>query len=187
MHAEHFIRAFIGEDFGKTLGLMVDLRPAVGGEREFTDLVGATLSLELLFSLADAGQFRLGVDDVGYQVVIDFACLAVDLLDAGHRFILSLVREHRPGRHVANHPDASRFGAMLFIGEHAALVGAQADVFQAQALGVRTSTNRHQYVIRFEQFRRAARRRLNAELHAVLRSRRAGDFRTQLEGDALFA
>ena len=76
---------------------------------------------------------------------------------------------------------------MLLVGEHAALVGAQPDVFQAQALGVWAAADGDQNVIGFQQFGAAARRRLDAELHAVCRSGGAGDFRTQFEGNALLA
>ena len=95
VHAEDLVRAFVGEDFGEAFGLMVDLGPAVGGEREFTDFIGAPFSLELLLGLADAGQLGPGVDDVGNQVVIDLAGLADDLFHAGHRFVFGLVRKHR--------------------------------------------------------------------------------------------
>jgi len=179
--------AFIREDFGETLGLMVDLRPAVGGEGKLADLIGTALGLELFFSLADAGQFRSGIDHVGDQVVIDLASLAMDLLDTRHRFIFSLVREHRPGGHVADHPDPGGFGAVLFVGEHAALVSAQADVLQSEALGIRTTTDSDQHVIGFKQLGRTASGRLDAELHAVGGRGGAGDLRTQLERDALFA
>ncbi|MNS24025.1 hypothetical protein D3C72_558570 [compost metagenome] len=76
---------------------------------------------------------------------------------------------------------------MLFVGEHAAFVGAQADVLQTEALGVRATTDGHQHVIGFQQLGSAASGRLDAELHTVGGSGGAGDFRTQLERDALFA
>ena len=147
VHTEDFVCAFVGEDFGKAFGFVIDLRPTVGGEREFADFVGTSFGLQLLFGLADAGQFRPGVDDVGNQVVIDLAGLADDLFDTGHRFVFSLVREHRPGRYVADYPDAIDFGAVLAVSEHAALVGAQADVLQAQAFGVWAPADRDQYVV----------------------------------------
>ncbi|MNG12867.1 hypothetical protein D3C84_965040 [compost metagenome] len=129
---------------------MVDLRPAVGGEGEFTDLVRAALSLELLFGLADAGQLRPGVNDVGDQVVIDLACLADDLLDTGHGFIFGLVREHRPRRDIADDPHACRFSAMTLVGEHAAFIRGEANVLQPQPLGVRPAPDGDQHVIGFE-------------------------------------
>ncbi|MNV14802.1 hypothetical protein D3C71_1054990 [compost metagenome] len=150
MHAEDFVRAFIGQHFGEAFGLVVDLRPAVGGKGKLADLVRPAFSLELLFGLADAGQLRFGVDHTGDQVVIDLASLADHLLDAGHGFVLGLVGEHGAGGHVTNHPDPGGFGAMPLVGEHAALVRGEADVLQAQALCIRSAPDGHQYVIRFQ-------------------------------------
>ncbi|MNN11351.1 hypothetical protein D3C81_1243060 [compost metagenome] len=166
---------------------MVDLRPAVGGEGKLANLVGATFRLELLFGLADAGQFGFGVDHVGNQVVVDLASLADDLLDAGHGFVFSLVREHRPGRHVANHPHARRLGAVALVGEHAAFVRGEADVFQAKALCIRTATDGHQHVICLQQLGSTASSGLDAELDTGGGCLGAGHFRTQLEFDALLA
>ncbi|MNE39447.1 hypothetical protein D3C80_1334030 [compost metagenome] len=85
---------------------MVDLRPAVGGEGKLADLVGTSFGLELLFGLADTGQFRTGVDHPGDEVVVDLMGLAGDPLDAGHRFVFGLVREHRAGGDVTDNPDS---------------------------------------------------------------------------------
>lgn len=64
MHAENLVGALIGQHFGEAFGFVIDLCPAVGGEGKLADLVGASFGLELLFGLADAGQFGLGVDHV---------------------------------------------------------------------------------------------------------------------------
>ncbi|MNK78658.1 hypothetical protein D3C87_982990 [compost metagenome] len=166
---------------------MVDLRPAVGGEGELADLIGAALGLQLLLGFADAGQFRFGVDHVGNQLVVDLAGLADDLLDAGHGFILGLVREHRPGRHVANYPDTGGFGAMPLVGEHAAFIRGEANVLQPQALCIRSASDGYQHIIGLQHFGGATCGGFDAELHAGSRGGGAGHFRTQLEADALLA
>ena len=166
MHAEDFVRALIGQHFGEAFGFVIDLRPAVGGEGEFADFECATFGLQLFFGLADAGQFGFGIDHVGDQVVIDLAGLANDLLDAGHGFVFGLVREHRAGGDITNHPDASGFGAVALVGEHAAFVRGEADVFQPQALCIRSASDGHQHVIGFNRLCGAACGGLDAELNA---------------------
>ncbi|MNT33155.1 hypothetical protein D3C72_1690670 [compost metagenome] len=106
VYAEYLVGLGVGQDFGEAFGLMVDLGPAVGGERELADFVLAAFGLELLFGLANAGQFRAGVDHPGNQVVVDLMGFTGNPLDAGHCFIFGLVREHRARGHVTDHPHA---------------------------------------------------------------------------------
>ncbi|MNK95770.1 hypothetical protein D3C87_1160240 [compost metagenome] len=166
MHAEDFVGTFIGQDFGEALGLVIDLRPAVGGEGKLADLVGTAFGFQLLFGFANAGQFRPGVDHVGDQIVIDLPGLADDLLDTRHGFVFGLVCEHRPGCHVTDHPDAGGFGTMPLVGEHAALVRGETHVLQPQALCIRSASDGHQHIIGFEHFGSSTRGGFDAELHA---------------------
>ncbi len=52
VHAEHLVAAGIGEDLDEAFALVVDLRPAVGAEREASDLVLAPRRLQLLLAEA---------------------------------------------------------------------------------------------------------------------------------------
>ncbi|MCY1443479.1 hypothetical protein D9M71_598970 [compost metagenome] len=164
---------------------MVDLGPAVGGEGKLADLVGTSFGLELLFGLADAGQFRTGVDHPGDEVVVDLMGLAGDPLDAGHRFVFGLVREHRAGGDVTDNPDPWHRRAVVLIGEHAALVGFQADIFQAQALGIRTTADSDQHIVRLQAFTGTAGGRFQAQADTLRRGGGLSDLAAQLETDAL--
>ena len=71
-------------------------------ERELAGLVFDAGLLQLLLGLADRGDFRAGVNDTGNDVVVHMARLAGN--DLGHRdaLVFSLVRQHRPGNHIAD-------------------------------------------------------------------------------------
>ncbi|MNQ93076.1 hypothetical protein D3C85_1085230 [compost metagenome] len=185
MHAQYFIRAFVRQDLHEAFGLVVDLGPAVGGEGELADPVGAALGLQLLLALAHGGDFRAGVDHVGDDVVIHLGGLAGNALDADDGLVLGLVRQHRAGGDVAYHPDPRRAALVAVVGEHAAWIGGQANGLQAQALGVGAATDGHQYVVGPEGFRQAAGGGFDGELHGVLIDLGAGDLGTQLEAHAL--
>ncbi|MOA49966.1 hypothetical protein D3C78_1729210 [compost metagenome] len=55
----------------------------------------------------------------------------------------------------------------MFVGEHAALVGLNADAFQVEALGVRTTTDSHQHVVSLQGFSGATCGRLQAQADAI--------------------
>src|SRR5690606_29063934 len=65
--AEDLVSLRVGEHLGEAFGLVVDLGPAVGAERELAGLVGPAGFLELLFGLADPGDFGSGVDHARHQ------------------------------------------------------------------------------------------------------------------------
>src|SRR3979411_1816727 len=53
VHAEHAVGLGVGEDFDETVGLMVDLGAAVGGEREFSRVLGDAGLFEVFLAFAD--------------------------------------------------------------------------------------------------------------------------------------
>jgi hypothetical protein len=65
VHAEHAVGRGVGQDLHEAVGRLVDLGAAVGGERELADVVGDAGGLQLLLGLADRGDLRERVDDVG--------------------------------------------------------------------------------------------------------------------------
>ena len=147
MHAENLVGALIGQHFDEAFGLVIDLRPAVGGKGKLADLVGASFGLQLLLGLAHGGNFRFGVDHPGNRLVIDLGSMPGDSLDTGDGFIFGLVRKHRPGGHVANNPDTRHATAVLLILQHAALVGGETHGFQPQAGGIGAAANGDQHIV----------------------------------------
>ncbi len=73
----------------------------------------------------------------------------------------------------------------MVVGDHAALVGNDADALQAQALGERTAADGDQHVVGLDRLGGAAGDGLDRQLHALGRGLRAGDLRAQLELEAL--
>ena len=99
--------------FTKPSVVLVDLGAAVGGEREFADLVGDAGGLQLLLGLADRGDLRAGVDHVRDDVVVHVAGLAGEDFGDRDALVLGLVRQHRPGDHVADGVDAGHIGGVM--------------------------------------------------------------------------
>ncbi len=56
--AEHTIRRGVGENFDEAVGHVNGLGAAVGGEREFADVVGDACGFKFFLGLADARHFR---------------------------------------------------------------------------------------------------------------------------------
>src|SRR5215208_197860 len=186
MHAQHAVGVGVGEDLDEAIGRQIDLGAAVGGERKLADLVGKAGFLDLLLVLADRGDLREGVDDVGNDVVIDVTGVTADDLSHRDAFVLGLMRQHRPGDHVADRVDARHVAGKLRIDDHAAaIVQADADVVQPQPLRIGHAPDRHEHHIGFNSFRRAAGGRLDPHLQRLPGGVDRSDFRRQLEGHAL--
>src|SRR5690606_42004320 len=183
--AEDLVSLRVGEHLGEAFGLVVDLGPAVGAERELAGLVGPAGFLELLFGLADPGDFGSGVDHARHQGVVHVTRLAGDDLDAGDRVLFGLVGQHRPVDHVADRPDAGRRGAEVVGLDEAALVGLHAHALQSQALGERPPADGHQHVVGFQRLGFAAGHRFDGQRDAVLAGLGAGHLGPQLELHAL--
>ncbi|MNZ88446.1 hypothetical protein D3C78_1073390 [compost metagenome] len=73
----------------------------------------------------------------------------------------------------------------MLIGEHAALVGFQANVFQAQTLGIRTTTDSDQHIVGLQAFTGTTCGRLQAQADTLRRGGGLSDLAAQLEADAL--
>ena len=100
---------------------------------------------ELLFRLADGGNFRERIDDVRNDVVVHVSGLAGDDLGDSDAFILRLVGEHRAGDHVADGVDAWDIGGVMPIdADAAAIIARDADGIEAEAFGIGHTPDRDQ-------------------------------------------
>ena len=84
----------------------------------------------------------MGVHDAGDGVVVDVAVAFDYVFDAGDGFFFGFVREHGAEGAVTDYADVRQFGPVLFVDYEAAfVVDFEADVFKAQAGGVRSATD----------------------------------------------
>ena len=61
------------------------------------------------------------------------------------------VRQHQLAGHIADRPNARDVGLHLLVDLHeAALTDLDADLFESEAFGIGTESDRHQSLIRFE-------------------------------------
>ncbi len=151
-------------------------------------LVGDAGGLEVLLGLADGGDLREGVDHVGDHVVVHVAGLAGEDLGHRHALVLGLVRQHRPGDHVADGVDAGHIGLEVRVDDDALpVVERHADGLEAEPLGVGHATDgdQHHVGLHHHAVGAAGRCRLDRDLVA---GRGLGDARhlaRELEAHAL--
>ena len=91
------------------------------------------------------------VHDRGDGVVVDVAVALFDILDGRDAFFFGLVREHGAEGAVADDADVGELGAVLFVDYQAAfVVDFEADVFEAEAGGVRAAADGYEDDVRVE-------------------------------------
>ena len=120
----------------------------------------------------------IGVDHVRDRVVVHVTGLAGDDLGDRDALVLGLVREHRPGDHVADRVDAGDVGGEMRVGDDAAALHRDAELGEAEALGVGHAADRDEHDVGLDRLGRAARGRLDARLQGLARCVDAGDLAT---------
>ena len=165
MPAEHAVAGGVGEDLDEAVGVAHRPRPPVGGERKLADLVGDALGFQLFLALADRGDLRAGVDDVGNDAVVHVASLPRQHLGERDAFVLRLVGQHRPADDVADRIDPRNVGGVMRVDHDLAALGLDADRLEAEALGERAPANRDQHDVGLDRLR--ARRPLAGSIVAL--------------------
>ena len=132
----------VGKHLDETISVEVGLGTRVSAEGKGSDPVGDLLVLELLLALADPGDLGVGVHDGRDATVVDVTVTLLDVLDNSDGLLLSLVGEHGAERGVTDAADVGDLGAVLGVDDDtAALVELEANVLQAEALGVRSAAD----------------------------------------------
>ena len=104
-----------------------------------------------IFREADTGQFRVGVNDAGDDVVVHVPGFARDQFDAGDAFLLGFVRQHRTGDDVADRVNAGDVGPKHLVHfDPATLVERDADFVRADSFGKRAATDGDEHFVGFE-------------------------------------
>src|SRR6185295_1511621 len=121
------------------------------GKGKLPDFVSDAGSLQLLLGLANACDFRCGIDDGGNGVVVDMSGAAGDALGTSHRFVFSLVREHGTFAAIADRPDARDVGGEMCVGHDAAMpIERNTDLVQSQTVDVGAPPDGYEHDIGLE-------------------------------------
>ena len=131
--------------------VLVGQRAAVGAERKFADPHLEPFLFREVFRDADAGQFRIRVNDAGDDIVVHVPGFARDQFDAGDAFLLGFVRQHRARDDVADRVNAGDVGAEHLIHfDPAAVVERDPYLVCADAFGKSAATDRDEDFVGFE-------------------------------------
>ena len=132
----------VGENLDHTLSVEVGLGARVGAEGEGTNAVGDAGLLEVLLRLSHPRNLGEGVHDRRDAAVVDVAVTLLDVLDNSDGLLLGLVSKHGAEGGITDAADVGDLGAVLGVNNNAsALVLLQADVLEAETVGVGATTN----------------------------------------------
>jgi hypothetical protein len=73
MHSKNSVRLLLGNEFDNTFGIQIRFGTGIGDEWELSNVVLDSRSFDILLSLADPSDLRVGVDDGGDSLVVDMA------------------------------------------------------------------------------------------------------------------
>ena len=113
--AENAVSFRVGHELDQSIDIFIAERAAVGAERELSDAVIDPFFFRLIFGQADAGQFRIRINDSGNCIVVHVSRFPRDDLNAGDPFVFRFVCEHRAGNHVANCVNAFNVCPEIFV------------------------------------------------------------------------
>src|SRR6185437_3953258 len=169
MHPKYAVALGVGDHLGEAVRRGDSLGAGIGGKGELADLVGDAGRLEFFLRLADARNFRRGVDDSGDRIVVDVAGLARDPFGAGDGLVFRLVRQHRALAAIADRPDAGNIGGVVRVGHDAtARVELHARLFQTQLVDEGPPPDGDEHDIGLDHLLFPARSRLNGDGEGVL-------------------
>ena len=130
--------------------------PAVGQKRKGARLESASGGLELLLSLSDPCDFRVGVNHPRNGVEINMPMLAGHTLGHRHALFFGFVRQHRAAHHIAHCPNPGKIGSAISVDHNGApLIERQPDACSIQALGVWHPADRDDQFVNRQSFRLA--------------------------------
>jgi len=140
-----------GQHLDETGWLAHTQRTTIGHERNLANLVGDAFRLELLFALADPGNFRSGIDDAWNGVEVAVTSLTSHQLGNHDALFHGLVRQHRSAHNVADRPDPWEIGLAVTIDfNHAAIGQLEANCFAIEAIGIRDAANGNDQAVGIE-------------------------------------
>ena len=136
-----------------SLSVLVTLCPRISSIRVLSDLVLDARRLQLFLILAHPRNLGVRVHNRGDGIVVDVPVAVLDHFHRGDTLLLGLVRQHGTERDVADTLDALGGSVELIVDDDsAALVGFDADLFEAEALGDGTTANGDEDDVGFELY-----------------------------------
>ena len=137
----------------------------VSGEGEKALVVLHAGFLQLFLGLAHSGHLRVRVDDSRNDIVVDMTSEPCDILNTRDAFFLRLVCEHRSIDGIADSKDTGNLGLERLVNLDATdLVCLDAQSFQTNVLGERTTSSAHKNHIGLKHGLVSAFRGLQSEL-----------------------
>jgi hypothetical protein len=73
MHPKDSVRLLLGNEFDNAFGIQIRFGTGIGDEWELSNVVLDSRSFDILLSLADPSDLRMGVDNGGNSLVVDMA------------------------------------------------------------------------------------------------------------------
>lgn len=132
----------VGKHLDNAFRIHVCLGARVGAEGESTDTVGDLLGLEVLLTLANPGDFGVGVHDGGNAAIVDVAVTLLDVFDNSDSLLLGLVGKHRAESSVSDTTNVRDLGAVFGVDDNtAALIKLHTNVLKTETLSVRATAN----------------------------------------------
>lgn len=151
LDAEEAVSCRVGDDFDKSVGGIGSDGASVGGKVEFSGFGFDLLFFGGGFGEADAGDFRLGIDDVGNDVVVYMTGLSGDAFDAGDAFFFGFVGEHGSGDDIADGVDAGDVGLEVLVDRDASFfVGFESGFFEPESFGEGLAADGNENFIGFD-------------------------------------
>jgi len=142
MNAQDPISLSFGQELDESLRIQICLCPRVGTEHELADFVLHSFRFQVLFSLADPGDFRVGVYNGRDGIIVDVPVSGLDVLDGSDTFFLCLVGEHGTKGNVTDAFDVLlRSGELIVDDDATSIVELNTCSFEVEAVGVWSSAN----------------------------------------------
>lgn len=139
---ENSVSLLVSNELDGTLGVEVGLGSRVGGKGELADVVLDAGLLDLLLSLSNPSNLRVGVHDRGDGGVVNVAVTGGNVLSGSNSLLLGLVGQHGAESDVTNASDVGLVGSVLLVDDDSALVVLlDTGSLEVQALGVGSSAN----------------------------------------------
>src|SRR5690554_1231435 len=140
MYAQHAVSTGVSNDLNEACRVIGSHGTTAGSKREHPNVDRNAFCLELLLSLADAGNFRMGIDNTRNQVIVDLRLLSCNALGNHDAFFGCLMCQHRATHHITNGVDTRYAGGTLVIDiDKTAFVQIDAAISCQQVVGFGTT------------------------------------------------
>jgi len=151
MNTQYPISLCFGQELDESLRIQICLCPRIGTEHELANFVFDSFCFQVLFRLADPGNFRVSVHYGRNGIIVDVPVSGLDVLDGGDAFFLRLVGEHGTEGNVADAFDVLlRSGELIVDDDATSVVELNACSFEVKAFCVWPPANSDENDVGFQ-------------------------------------